>query len=95
MSIQKTRRRAGVARRQARGIEALHIEVKALHEKCKTASYIKLDMQAKNEKSLAQKEEEFMRFHLQNDGQQTQGIAHSDLRQDAHASPQAVFRTRY
>jgi hypothetical protein len=50
------------------GLESLHIEVKALHEKCQTASYTQLDMQAKNEKrDLFRKDgAEFVRFHLQN-----------------------------
>jgi hypothetical protein len=49
-------------------LEPLHIEVKSLHEKCKTASYTQLDMHAKNEKKalLRKKEAEFVRFHLQN-----------------------------
>jgi hypothetical protein len=49
-------------------LDSLHIEVKGLHEKCKTPSYTQLDMQAKNEKKdlLKKQEEEFVRFHLQN-----------------------------
>jgi hypothetical protein len=49
-------------------LEALHVQVKALHEKCQTAAYTKLDMQEKNEKRdlLKKQEEEFVWFHLQN-----------------------------
>jgi hypothetical protein len=49
-------------------IETLHIEVKALHEKCRTSSYTKVDMQMKNEKRelLRKKKAEFVLFHLQN-----------------------------
>ncbi|MDR0644290.1 MAG: hypothetical protein LBG05_05165 [Treponema sp.] len=49
-------------------LETLHGEVKTLHEKCQTASYTQLDMQAKNEKKeqLRKSEAEFVRFHLQN-----------------------------
>jgi hypothetical protein len=49
-------------------LNSLHTEVKLLHEKCQTASYTQLDMQAKNEKKelLKKMEEEFVRFHLQN-----------------------------
>jgi hypothetical protein len=51
-------------------LEPLHSEAKAPHEKCETASYTQLDMQAKNEKKdlLRKKEAEFARFHLQNNG---------------------------
>ena len=54
-------------------LEALHIKVKALHEKCQTAAYTKLDMQAKNEKRdlLRKQEGEFVRFHLQNNDKMT------------------------
>ncbi|MDR0411183.1 MAG: hypothetical protein LBH75_04330 [Treponema sp.] len=54
-------------------LEALHGEVKTLHEKCKTATYTKLDMQMKNEKKalLKKKEAEFVRFHLQNNEKMT------------------------
>jgi hypothetical protein len=61
---------------QLTGLETLHTEVKALHEKCQTASYTKLDMQAKNEKKalLKKKEEGFVRFHLQNNEKMTDNI---------------------
>ncbi|MDR2446847.1 MAG: hypothetical protein LBD58_06100 [Treponema sp.] len=51
-------------------LETLRIEAKSPREKRKTASYAKSDMREKNEKSgpLKKKEEEFVRFHLQNDG---------------------------
>ena len=52
---------------QLTGLETLHNEVKALHEVCQTASYTKLDMQAKNEKKglLVRREEVFVRNNLQ------------------------------
>jgi hypothetical protein len=54
-------------------IETLHNEVMALHEKCQTAAYTKLDMQAKNEKRAALKkaEEVFVRNNLQNNDAMT------------------------
>jgi hypothetical protein len=54
-------------------IETLHDEVKALHEKCQTTSYTKLDMQAKNEKKKALKkaEQTFVRNDLQNNDAMT------------------------
>jgi hypothetical protein len=54
-------------------IQTLHTEVKTLHELCKTASYTKLDMQAKNEKKrlLIQLEEVFIRNNLQNNDAMT------------------------
>jgi hypothetical protein len=54
-------------------LESLHIEVKGLHEKCQTAFYTPLDMQAKNEKKalLKKTEKDFVRFHLQNNDKMT------------------------
>jgi hypothetical protein len=53
---------------QITALEALHNEFKALHAVCQTASYTKLDMQAKNEKKalLIKREEVFVRNNLQN-----------------------------
>jgi hypothetical protein len=52
---------------------ALHTEVNRLHLLCQTASYTKLDMQAKNEKKaqLIKLEEVFVRNHLQNNDAMT------------------------
>ena len=49
-------------------IQSLHSEVKTLHELCQTASYTKVDMQAKNEKKrrLIHLEEVFVRNNLHN-----------------------------
>lgn len=54
-------------------IKTLHGEVKALYELCKTASYTKLDMQAKHEKMerLVKLEEVFVRNNLQNNDAMT------------------------
>jgi hypothetical protein len=54
-------------------LQALHNEVKALHELCQTASYTKLDMQTKNEKKkqLIHLEEVFIRNNLQNNDAMT------------------------
>ncbi|MDR1466058.1 MAG: hypothetical protein LBI40_00335 [Treponema sp.] len=54
-------------------LRTLHDEVKALHELCQTASYTKLDMQAKNEKKkqLIHLEEVFVRNNLQNNDAMT------------------------
>jgi hypothetical protein len=58
---------------QITGLEALHNEFKALHEKCVTAAWTKLDMQAKNEKKkiLIKREEVFVRNNLQNNDRMT------------------------
>ncbi|MDR3276868.1 MAG: hypothetical protein LBT11_06645 [Treponema sp.] len=58
---------------QLAAIETLHNEAKALHEKCKTAAYTRLDMQAKNEKlkALKKDEEVFVRNNLQNNDAMT------------------------
>ncbi|MDR1218501.1 MAG: hypothetical protein LBK73_02710 [Treponema sp.] len=54
-------------------LRTLHNEVKTLHELCQTASYTKLDMQAKNEKKgrLIHLEEVFVRNNLQNNDAMT------------------------
>ncbi|MDR1902670.1 MAG: hypothetical protein LBQ88_10355 [Treponema sp.] len=54
-------------------LETLHGEFIALYEKCQTAAYTKLDMQAKNEKKalLIKKEEVFVRNNLQNNDKMT------------------------
>jgi hypothetical protein len=54
-------------------IQALHVEVKALHDLCQTASYTKVDMQAKKEKKarLIHLEEVFTRNNLQNNDAMT------------------------
>jgi hypothetical protein len=54
-------------------LDGLYAQVKALHEKCRTAEYTKLDMQAKNEtKDLLKKRlEVFVRNNLQNNDAMT------------------------
>jgi hypothetical protein len=49
-------------------LQTPHNDLKALHERCQTASYTKLDMQAKNEKKsqFIRLEEVFVRNNLQN-----------------------------
>jgi hypothetical protein len=57
-------------------VQTLHKEVKVLHELCQTASYTKLDMQAKNEKKqqLIHLEEVFVRNNLQNNDAMTDNM---------------------
>lgn len=79
-------------------LEPLHIEVKGLHEKCKTSSYTPLDIQAKNEKKelLRKKEAEFVRFHLQNNdkvsdnGRKELGIPIHDTTRTPHPAPDTI-----
>jgi hypothetical protein len=54
-------------------LQTLHNAVKVLHELCQTASYTKLDMQAKNEKKklLIHLEKVFVRNNLQNNDAMT------------------------
>jgi hypothetical protein len=54
-------------------LQTLHNEVKALYELCQTASYTKIDMQAKHEKKkqLIHLEEVFIRNNLQNNDAMT------------------------
>jgi hypothetical protein len=49
-------------------ITTLHGQAKALHDKCQTASYTKVDMEMKHEKValLRHREEVFVRNNLQN-----------------------------
>lgn len=63
----------GLPADQLADLDAKHAEFAALHEKCKTASYTKLDMQAKNEKkaALIKQEEVFVRNNLQNNDRMT------------------------
>ncbi|MDR1126568.1 MAG: hypothetical protein LBL06_00405 [Treponema sp.] len=57
-------------------LQTLHNEVKVLHELCQTATYTKLDMQAKNEKKkqLIHLEEVFIRNNLQNNDAMTDNL---------------------
>jgi hypothetical protein len=79
-------------------LETLHNEFKALHEKCRTASYTKLDMQAKNEKKtlLKKKEEVFVRNNLQNNdamtdnGRKALRIPIYDRTPTPHPAPSAI-----
>ncbi|MDR2150445.1 MAG: hypothetical protein LBO67_06450 [Spirochaetaceae bacterium] len=54
-------------------IQTLHGEAKALYEKCKTASYTKIDMEMKREKlkGLKHLEEVFVKNNLQNNDKMT------------------------
>ncbi|MDR3129920.1 MAG: hypothetical protein LBU18_00050 [Treponema sp.] len=54
-------------------LKTLHIQVRALHEKCRTAEYTKVDMQEKNDKKaqLIHLEEVFTRNNLQNNDAMT------------------------
>jgi hypothetical protein len=63
----------GLPADQVTGLETQHNEYKTLYEKCKTASYTKLDMQAKIEKrkALIKREEVFVRNNLQNNDRMT------------------------
>jgi hypothetical protein len=79
-------------------IQALHTEVKALHELCQTASYTKLDMQAKNEKKerLIHLEEVFVRNNLQNndamtnEGRRALRIPVYDPKPTPHPAPEGI-----
>jgi hypothetical protein len=79
-------------------LETLHNESAALHEKCQTASYTKLDMQAKNEKMTALKkaEEVFVRNNLQNNdamtdnGREALRIPIYDRNPTPHPAPSTV-----
>jgi hypothetical protein len=63
----------GLPADQLAELEAEHGVYKALYEKCRTASYTKLDMQAKIEKrkALVKREEVFVRNNLQNNDRMT------------------------
>jgi hypothetical protein len=54
-------------------LQALHVEAKALYEKCLTASYTKVDMELKHEKTalLRHLEEVFVKNNLQNNDRMT------------------------
>jgi hypothetical protein len=72
-------------------IETAHGEAKALHEKCQTASYTKVDMEMKREKIelLRHLEEVFVRNNLQNNDRMTNALR-AELRipiRDPHPSP--------
>ncbi|MDR2446454.1 MAG: hypothetical protein LBD58_04050 [Treponema sp.] len=66
-------------------LETLHIEVKSLHENCKTASYAKLDMQAKTIKETRSRRRRRNcqvppPEQRQDAGQRAEGASHPDLR---------------
>jgi hypothetical protein len=79
-------------------LQTLHNEVKALHELCQTASYMKLDMQAKNEKKklLIHLEEVFIRNNLQNNdamtdtGRKELGIPIHDTKPTPVPAPEGI-----
>jgi hypothetical protein len=79
-------------------MQTLHTEVKTLHELCQTASYTKLDMQAKNEKKalLVHLEEVFVRNNLQNNdamtdnGRRALRIPIYDTTPTPHPAPSAI-----
>jgi hypothetical protein len=54
-------------------IEAVHGRFKTLYEKCQTPDHTPLDTLAKNEAKadLVKKEQDFVRFHLQNNEKMT------------------------
>jgi hypothetical protein len=79
-------------------LQALHTQVKALHELCQTASYTKLDMQQKKEKKdrLVHLEEVFVRNNLQNndamtdEGRRALRIPIYDPKPTPHPPPEGI-----
>ncbi|MDR2797640.1 MAG: hypothetical protein LBB80_04790 [Treponema sp.] len=79
-------------------LSALHNEVKALHAKCQTVTYTKLDMQEKKEKKkeLVHLEEVFVRNNLQNNdamndsGRRNLRIPIYDKTPTAHPAPESI-----
>ncbi|MDR2193966.1 MAG: hypothetical protein LBP19_05815 [Treponema sp.] len=88
----------GLPQAQLTELETLHVEVKALHEKCKTPMRTQLDVQAKNEKKavLKKKERVFVRNHLQNNdlmtnnGREALRIPIYDKKPTPHPAPSTI-----
>jgi hypothetical protein len=63
----------GLPEAQVTDLETLHGQFKTLYEKCQTRAHTALDTQVKNEvkAALIKKEQDFIRFHLQNNEKMT------------------------